>query len=261
MPASPTHVAVTAVLLVAVLVAPGCDNTTEPDIPLTSGLEPGDIIQVEGSLNWFTNSVSWFNQNEQGRVPRDRYALISISQRAAQNGPSHFLYDASVNASCNDALCRPGGDVWVDAEWTINELDWSPVGARFTCEGRERQGQTNGPAKVIVVSSDGGNRKDWGRGLMPSFSRDGGRIAHVTQIVDDLEDRGLAVKLCVLGLQHVQAGHQLSAVRGMPVEDVELVADLLEFSGWNACKLGDRRVIGNHRRLAAAGQRQTDKQN
>jgi hypothetical protein len=47
----------------------------------------------------------------------------------------------------------------------------------------------------------------------------------------------------------------------MSVEDIELVADLLEFSGRNAGKLGDRRVIGNHRRLAAAGQRQTDKQN
>jgi hypothetical protein len=169
-----------AITLIAAATLTGCSNPTEPTGTQGGSLEPGELRQLEGSLNWFTNSVSWLNENELGAVPEDRYAMITISQRAAQSGPSHFLFRTSANFNCNDQLCSPNGTPWSDPELVIHELDWSPVGGRLVCEGRERQGQMNGPAKVTIITADGANRHDWGRGLMPSFSRDGGRVVYVT---------------------------------------------------------------------------------
>jgi Tol biopolymer transport system component len=135
---------------------------------------------LEGSVNWNTTSVSWLNENEFGVVPLDRYAMITISQQAAEGGPSHFLYQSTFAHQCQDLYCLPGGDSWVDADLTIDQLDWSPRGARVVLEGRERLGQSIGPVKVFMMPPDGSSRRDFGRGLMPSFSRNGAQIVYVT---------------------------------------------------------------------------------
>jgi dipeptidyl aminopeptidase/acylaminoacyl peptidase len=168
-----------ALLGTALLALQGCSEPTSP-AGSNGAINPDDELQIlEGSINWSTNSVSWMNENEHGTVPEDRYALISIAQQADLNGPSHFLYQSSIYQTCLDLTCLPGGQHWVSAEWTILNLDWSPVGSRVVFEGRRRVGTTTEPSRVTVMAPDGSTMQLWENGLMPSFSRSGAQIVFV----------------------------------------------------------------------------------
>jgi hypothetical protein len=166
-----------AVGVLAMLVI-GCEDATPPTGP-TTGLNEGDIVLLEGSTIWTTNSVSWVNRNLQGVTPENEFGFIAISQEAATGGPSHFFFTAPVNLSCDDAECFPGrGLGWSDANLLIEHLDWSPAGALLTFQGRRRSGSPTGN-RIFLMTPSGTNLRDPVGGAMPSFSSDGTRVIHV----------------------------------------------------------------------------------
>lgn len=167
-----------AALLAAALgaVAAGCGDATAPT-GAQGGLEEGRIIQLEGSPNWRTNSVSWTNRGGNGVVPENEFAFIAASLQASNTDKTHFFFSAPVKLVCDDAECFPGRGIgWAEIDLVIEALDWSPAGAQIVFAGR-RRGEN--ASNVFLKNPFGDEPRQMVGGRMPSFSRDGGRVVYV----------------------------------------------------------------------------------
>ena len=166
------------VLLGLALSAGGCSDETAPT-GVTGDLEEGSIYRLEGSANWRSESVSWTNESfTTGRIPESEIGLVAVAQ--TQNaGNTHFFFTAPVNLSCNDSECFPGRSPgWVESNFFIEDLDWSPRGAQIVFQGRTRGSNS---VNLYLLSVSGGEKDHVRNGRMPSFSRDGGRVVFVTE--------------------------------------------------------------------------------
>lgn len=159
----------------------GCGEGTAPTGPRVGGQQPGDVLLVEGSSNWVSESITWTHANQNGVVSESDFGLIAVSRRSTIDGQPHVFFNANVGLACDDDECFPSrGATWTDPQLQIFQLDWSVAGAQVTFVGREVRGiYDTGPAWIYVMPASGGEPRRRVRGLMPSFSRDGGRIVYV----------------------------------------------------------------------------------
>jgi hypothetical protein len=131
-------------------------------------------VLIEGSSEWDTNSVSWLDEG----AGLSKFAFISVALAASSTGPSHFLFSANFDLGCNNPECLPQRtEIFVEAQFDIFELAWSPVGPLVAFEGRREGDRAFG----IYTLQPGGEPRRWLSGFEPTFTHNGGLVVFVEE--------------------------------------------------------------------------------